>query len=192
MITRRKALFLFVVAIVSFVAMRVFYRKQISEAEKERRALSSYKKLIEEISETVIPATDSPGAKDARVTDYIINVVENCLSEKDRIVILSGLEDLEKYCIKRFSTSFTICTPENKVAVLQYFEKKWILPNPFLNKVRRKIVGQTFFEQMKLLIVSGYCTSELGATKGLAYDHIPRKYVPCVPYMPHQRSWATS
>ncbi len=183
---------MFVILLVSSFLTYSFFIKKRGKDKKAIKAPRLYKELIDEISETIIPATDTPGAKEAKVADYIINVLNNCVSEHDKYVILSGLEDLEEYSVKKFSSSFIACTSDDKIAALQHFEKKLLLPHPLLNKVRRKIFGETFFEQMKWLIVSGYCTSELGATSGLAYDHIPSEYISCTPYIPHQRSWATS
>lgn len=192
MITRRKALFLFVTILISFFLTYFFSIKKRNSVKRDIRSLYSFKELIEELSETIIPSTDTPGAKEAKVADYIVNVFDNCTSDSDKIVIINGLENLEKYSVKKFSNPFSRCTSESRIAILQHFEKEWVLPHPFLNKVRRKIFGETFFEQMKWLIISGYCTSELGATQGLAYDHIPGNYIPCIPYEPYQRSWATS
>lgn len=192
MITRRKALLIIVIALFAVFIEYFIYGQNRRKKKSVNGNLEFFRELIEEISETVIPVTDTPGAKDAKVTDYIINVIEHCTTERDRNVILVGLENVEEYSVKKFSTSFKMCTSEDKIAVLQHFEKKWFLPNPLLNKIRRKIFGRTFFEQMKWLIVSGYCTSKLGATEGLAYDDIPINYVPCIQYVPHQRSWATN
>src|SRR5690606_27305109 len=192
MITRRKLLLLFAIVLVSFLFTYLICIETGVEGEREVKDLGLYRKLIEDIADTVIPTTDTPGAKEAKVADYIVNIFDNCTSDRDKNVILKGLENLEKYSVKKFSNPFSRCTSESRIAILQHFEKEWVLPHPFLNKVRRKIFGGTFFEQIKWLVVSGYCTSELGATQGLAYDHIPGNYISCIPYEPNQRSWATS
>ncbi|MGY0037942.1 gluconate 2-dehydrogenase subunit 3 family protein [Pedobacter sp. NJ-S-72] len=54
-----------------------------------------------------------------------------------------------------------------------------------------KFLGIPFFIILKQLTVEGYCTSQTGATKGLAYDYIPRTFASCIPLTKNQRSWAT-
>lgn len=154
-------------------------------------SISNYKDLIDSISETIIPKTDSPGAKEAEVVNYIVNVVENCFSKSDKRNIIIGLNDLEQYCRNHYSSTFINCQAKDKVTVLTYFESRGSFNNSLLNKIKRKILGSSFFEQMKWLVVSGYCVSKLGATQGLAYEHIPVTFIGCMPYSLNQKSWAT-
>jgi hypothetical protein len=47
-----------------------------------------------------------------------------------------------------------------------------------------------FFLLMKQLTVAGYFTSEIGATKALAYLPIPGRFAGDVPLEPGQKTWA--
>jgi hypothetical protein len=47
-----------------------------------------------------------------------------------------------------------------------------------------------FFQRMKELTVTGYFTSEIGATKALEYLPIPGKFEGCIPLKPNQKAWA--
>ena len=47
-----------------------------------------------------------------------------------------------------------------------------------------------FFQRMKELTVTGYFTSEIGATKALEYLPIPGKFQGCIPLKPNQKAWA--
>jgi hypothetical protein len=44
---------------------------------------------------------------------------------------------------------------------------------------------------LKELTLLGYFTSEVGATKALAYEAVPGDYRGCVDLRPGQRAWAT-
>ncbi|HAK76772.1 MAG TPA: twin-arginine translocation pathway signal, partial [Runella sp.] len=44
--------------------------------------------------------------------------------------------------------------------------------------------------RMKELTVTGYFTSEIGATKALEYLPIPGRFEGCVPLKPGQKAWA--
>jgi hypothetical protein len=61
-----------------------------------------------------------------------------------------------------------------------------------LNKINKKLFGESFFFKLKELTIEGYCLSQPGATIGLAYDYIPGKYEGCTPLKPNQKSWATN
>jgi len=189
--TRKEAIFTVVISffatILGLISVWWYKRNKIYDLE----SISSHRDLIDSISETIIPKTDSPGAKDAEVVNYIMNVVENCFSKSDKRILIMGLNDVEQYCYSHYSSNFINCQAKDKVAVLTYFENQGSFTNPLLNKIKKKILGSSFFEQIKWLIVSGYCVSRLGATQGLAYDHIPVTFIACMPYALNQKSWAT-
>lgn len=191
MITRRNAILIVFVALFTLLIGRWGYVRYWRNRRVNNRDLRYFREIIEDISEVIIPKTDSPGAKEAKVVDYIINNLENCIERGDRYIILNGLEDIEKYSLRNFSATFIQCALRDKISVLKHFETKGIFSYSLLNKIRRKIFGQSFFEQMKWLTVSGYCQSQLGATQGLAYDHIPVDFLSCIPYALDQKSWAT-
>ena len=60
-----------------------------------------------------------------------------------------------------------------------------------VGKVEKRLAGESFFTVLKKYTVLGYCTSEAGVTKALAYDYIPGKYVGDMPLAPGQKAWAT-
>jgi hypothetical protein len=153
--------------------------------------LRAQKRLIEELSEMIIPQTDTPGAKEAKVADAILKTVVNCLDFKEQNTFIIGLQNLENYCMNKYQSSFITCKVADRADVLTYFDEKEQYSYAVLNKVRRKLLGPSFFFQLKELTVFAYCTSEIGATKGLAYDYMPVSYEACIPLRPNQQSWAT-
>jgi hypothetical protein len=50
--------------------------------------------------------------------------------------------------------------------------------------------NKAFFLMMKGLTVTGYFTSEIGATQALEYLPIPGKFEACIPLKPGQKAWA--
>lgn len=188
--TRKNAIGILVsIFITILIAGYTFFRFR---SKRTIRNVRYYQDIISEVAETIIPQTDTPGAKRAGVNVYIINVIESCLSVRDQKTILGGLEDVEEYCLKRYSLPFIKCTPEKKISTLEHFRQKGVFENVFLNKVKNKLLGSSFFELIKDLTVTGYCMSEIGAIQGLAYDHTPVTYNACVPLLPDQHSWATA
>lgn len=153
--------------------------------------LVSQKKLIAELAEMIIPTTNTPGAKDAQVEDYIITMILDCSPKKKQNIFINGLVELESYCLEKYKKSFEDCDLDEKTKILSYFQNESLRRSALLTKIERKIIGQPFFSQLKELTIIGYCTSNIGATRGLAYDFIPGKYISCTQLAPDQKSWAT-
>jgi hypothetical protein len=152
--------------------------------------LPQKKQLIAELAETIIPRTDTPGAKDAYVEEFIIKMIKES-DQKSQHNFLAGLGSLEKYTADKYDHSFIECNPQQKFAVLKHFEDKATYSITILNKINNKFLGPPFFNILKDLTVEGYCTSQLGATQGMAYNYIPVKFEACLPLQKNQKAWAT-
>jgi len=157
----------------------------------DRATILKKKNLIAELAEMIIPRTDTPGAKDAKVEDFIMDMLEFCTDAKTQNNFLKGLDDLEDYTMNNYGKTFVNCNHQQQVQIMEYFEQHAVYSINFINKVSNKLLGKHFFVKLKELTVEGYCTSEAGATRGLAYDYIPSTYEACVPLTKNQRSWAT-
>jgi len=154
-------------------------------------SLGQYKILIDALVDTIIPATDSPGAKEAGVGDFVIKMVADCSNKKSQNKFISGLSDLADYTNDHFKKKFNECSLAERTKALAYFEKE-AEPYPgLMGKVSHRFLGDPFFSTLKKYTVLGYCTSEAGATKALAYDYIPGKYIGTISLAPGQKAWAT-
>jgi len=149
------------------------------------------KAIIAELAEMIIPRTDTPGAKDAGVENFIMDMISFCSDNKTQNNFINGLSDLEKYTFDQYDKSFITCSTIQKTKVLRHFEEKSSYSLGILNKINNKLLGKPFFVKLKELTVEGYCTSQLGATKGLAYDYVPGSYQSCISLTKDQKSWAT-
>jgi Gluconate 2-dehydrogenase subunit 3 len=147
--------------------------------------------LLNELAETILPRTGSPGAGDARVGDLIAKMVRDCTDRKTQNNFLNGLEALAGQARDRYGKAFGQCTIAERTALLVHFEKEGKTYPGMAGKVQRQLLGDSFFTTLKKYTVLGYCTSQLGATEGLRYDYIPGKYVGNAVLTPGQRGWAT-
>lgn len=168
-----------------------FYKWTAFNSVADVSLLDQKKTLLAELAEVIIPKTDTPGAKDAKVEDFIIGMIKYCTDPRAQHNFLNGLADLEQYALKNYSRDFEVCTAKEKIAILTYYEDKTVYKSNFVNKVNNKFFGVPFFVKLKQLTVEGYCTSRIGAEQGLAYDYIPVRYEACIPLTKNQRSWAT-
>ena len=99
----------------SFTGFKLFY----APSAIDRGQLQRFENLLAELVYVIIPATETPGAKDARVQDYIIRFMESCSSNKEYYNFLSGLEDVQDTCLYDYSASFQECTIAQKTNVLE-------------------------------------------------------------------------
>ncbi|WP_439131698.1 gluconate 2-dehydrogenase subunit 3 family protein [Polaribacter sp.] len=172
------------ISFASYKGIRFFY------GTSNRGKLNDHKSLIAELVDVIIPPTDTPGAKEANVQDYIIDFMEACSSNKEFNTFFNGLSDLQETTLSDYDTTFENCTITQKTALLKNLDTNSD-PNSILTKIDTKIRGRSFFKILKTLTVEGYCTSEIGATQMLAYDRAPGKYIAITTLQPNQKAWAT-
>jgi len=152
--------------------------------------LDSSRALLNALAETIIPATDAPGAKEAGVTDFIIIMVKDCTDRKNQNTFIDGLKDVQDYSHSAFGAPFERCSIIQQEAILTHFEKRDHGPGGLLEKAQNRYLGKSFFAILKEYTVEGYCTSEPGATRGLILIAVPGSFHGCMPMTPGQRAWA--
>lgn len=173
--------------IASSIGVKLFY----ANSNSNRGQLQNYLNLISDLVDIIIPPTETPGAKEAKVQDYIIDYMDSCSSNKDYNNFFNGLNDLQETCLNNYNTNFEDCTTEQKIKELENLDSNEG-SNTLLTKIDNKIRGRSFFNILKSLTIEGYCTSEIGATMHLAYQPIPAKYKAITTINQNQKAWATN
>ena len=142
---------------------------------------------LDEIADTIIPATDTPGAKDAKVGAFMGVMIKDCYKESDQKVFLEGMNKLNEASKKKFSNSgFLKLTAEQRKELLNELDKE----QKEYAKNKKKDDPQHYFTMMKQLTLLGYFTSEPGATKALNYVAVPGRFDACIPYKKGDKAWA--
>lgn len=144
--------------------------------------------LLNEVGETILPTTQTPGAKAADVGSFMAIMVRDCYTPDDQKVFKAGLEQLNQDCKQLHGKEFTACTPEQRTAFLTQLDKQ----QKDFKANRRKDDPSRYFRMMKELTLLGYFTSEVGSTKALRYVPVPGRYDGCVPYKKGDKAWATT
>lgn len=122
-------------------------------------------KTVETITELIIPADDrSPGAKAAKVNDFIDLFVSEASDEVKR-VWREGLAELDKMSVASAGRPFAQATETEQIALLTEISKNESTPfqgtpPPLMDR---------FFREAKTRTVQGYYTSEIGIHKELQY-----------------------
>lgn len=153
--------------------------------------LATQKALIEALSETIIPKTDTPGAKDAGVADTILILLKDCTKRPTQNKFIEGLKELINYCKSEYNKNYIDCSPTEQTIVLKHFQKKGTGFRGLIGKIQNKFLGKSFYATLAEYTTYAYCTSELGATQGLSYVLIPGRYNGCITLEPNQKTWAT-
>ena len=127
-----------------------------------------YIQLLGEITETILPTTDTPGAKTAGVHLFIDEAAKYFKTEElDRFkLVLDGIK----------KAGFMSLTSEERESHLLTLDKGKGEENAF-----RLLRGIT---------THGYFTSEVGATQALAYDPIPGEWKSCIDLSEVGKAWA--
>jgi hypothetical protein len=143
--------------------------------------------FLDEVAETIIPTTNTPGAKAAKVGAFMNIMVADCYDEKDQKVFTEGISALDKVCEKAHGHGFMKASPEQRKEILTALDKE----AKDYNAKKKDGDPNHYFALMKQLTLLGYFTSEIGATQALRYVAVPGRYEGCIPYKKGDRAWAT-
>lgn len=117
------------------------------------------------LSELIIPTTDTPGAKAAKVNEYIDLYLHDVAEDKGHSFLM-GLGWLDGRALKLYAKPFVGLSEAEQVAILESLdgaEEKELKP------------GAEFFKQLKRLTVDGYYTSKIGIAE-LNKDGVPQTF----------------
>jgi len=153
--------------------------------------LDAHQALIADLAETIIPATDTPGAKAAMAHISLISLIKQTADRKTQNIFIDGLKDVESYSSDHYNKTFTALTAAQQAEIVGHFRDAGKNYSGMIGKLKNKFIGKSFFHILKEYSTTAFCTSKSGATQTLAYDFIPGAYRACIPMTAGQKSWAT-
>lgn len=80
--------------------------------------------LLAEITEVIMPATDTPGAKEANVAETIQLILKDCYKPAQQDHFQKGLQAVDTESQKAYKKSFVDLSIEQKTAILTQFEQE--------------------------------------------------------------------
>jgi hypothetical protein len=130
------------------------------------------------LTDTILPATDTPGAKAARVNEFIDLLLAEWSEPAERDQFLTGLAAVDTRSHEMFGKDFVDGTPKEQAGLLtalddetaQWKEKPWATRGQ-----------EPFYRRLKWVTLFGYHTSQVGAEQEEHYLIIPGRYDPCAP-----------
>jgi hypothetical protein len=169
--------------------------------------------LLDEVGDTILPTTSSPGAKAAQIGEFMKTMVTDCYTEDDQKIFTDGITKLQDAAKKKYSKSFMDLTPEQRTEFLIELDKEAKEKSKEIGARAAKLTDEQrhqialdknfgsfkrdpqddphYFTMIKQLTLTGYFTSKPGATQALRYIAVPGKYEGCIPYNKGDKAWAT-
>jgi hypothetical protein len=142
-------------------------------------------KLMNEVADTILPTTSTPGAKAAKVGQFIAVMVSDCYEPTDQKMFTDGLAALDLRCKEKFGKTFMRASKSQRHDYLVELDKA----QKEDAKTRKNGDPPNFFKTFKDLTLFGYFTSEIGATQALRMVEIPGRYDGCMPYQKGDKAW---
>lgn len=142
--------------------------------------------MVATIAEIIIPATDTPGAREANVNRFVDTLVGESYPAEDRKHFVEGLEETNARSQKEYGASFVDCSAEQKRALVAELDREAF--GAEASDVDPE--NPPFFRMLKELVIVGYYTSEVGATQELKTNVVPGYYDGDVPYEKIGRAWS--
>ena len=152
--------------------------------------------FLDEVAETIFPKTSTPGAKDAKVGQFMTVMVNDCYEKEHQDIFHEGIKKIDEACNKMHGHSFMKAAPEHRKELLTSIDKE---AKEYQDKRRKfneqqdekakeeKANGNNNFEKetmpphyftlMKQLTIAGYFTSKEGRTGATRYEPVPGKYI---------------
>lgn len=130
-------------------------------------------KLVTEICETMIPATNTPGARDTLAHLFVLRMVDDMYSEEEQQQFMKGLKEFDKIAKDNLGKSFVRGNSLQKTSLLSS-----ILESSSKDEPENVVV---FLKAIKKLTIQGFISSKYYMTKVRVYKLVPGQFYGCVP-----------
>ncbi|HWP44253.1 MAG TPA: gluconate 2-dehydrogenase subunit 3 family protein [Blastocatellia bacterium] len=154
-------------------------KAQRAKPQKLRFFTAEENRAVTELSERIIPSDDSsPGAKEARVNEYIDLIVSESPEEVKKHW-REGLAAINKMSREKYGKAVADATADQQVELLKEISK---------NERSPRTLEERFFRTLKNATIDGYYTSEIGIHKELRYkgNSYLKEFVGCT-HPEHQK-----
>ena len=161
--------------------------------------------LLDEVGETILPATSTPGAKAAQVGEFMKMYVTNCYSQAEQDEFTKGIVALQDRCQQKFGKSFMDCTPQQRAELLTELEQEAKKHNdelaekekPAYEELKKKNQSDKFvaapvhyYTMMKQLTMLGFFTSKEGASQAMRHVAVPGRYDGALAYKKGDKAYS--
>jgi len=174
--------------------------------------------LLDEIADTIIPATpDSGGGKAANTGAFMQQIVTDCYTKTEQEHFIKGIGAFKDACEAKYKKAFAGLPAAQKEAFLTALYKEanayreteaykkqkdqfnkqqdeWVKAEEAKHNFGARYIKQNYpphyFTMMRQLTLWGYFSSKEGMTKALRYIETPGRYDGAFPYKKGDKAWA--
>lgn len=155
--------------------------------------------LLDEIAETILPQSDTPGGKAAACGAAIVLFVNDCYQSAQQQQVKAGLLEIRALSKTRYGKDFVALDAKERhelLAALDAVAKNGgEMPAGGSSLASSKTTAKPgephYFTLLKQLVLFTFFTSKPGATEVLRYVAVPGRYDGAMPYKKGDRGWAT-
>jgi Gluconate 2-dehydrogenase subunit 3 len=135
------------------------------------------------ISEIIIPQTDTPGAKAARVNEFIDLILTEWYDDEEKSLFLAGLTEIDASARSLSGKDFVDCGEKLQTEILRGLDDEVAAARTEVRRgnSRSRPPERNFFFMIKQLTLIGYYTSQIGFEQELHGEIIPARHAGCVP-----------
>lgn len=137
---------------------------------------SDESELMAELCETILPKTNTPGAKDALCHRYIDEMLTHFYDAKKQTEYREALKVFNDKSKSKYSKAFVALNTHEREEILGMVAKEEKAKKDEDKSIR-------IFRELKDATISGYFTSEVGAKGGLCeFIPVPGPYQGCIDF----------
>jgi hypothetical protein len=174
-------------AIVSALPLELLQPLRQARAESNSggglRTLDSHQNAtVTTMSDLIIPETSTPGAKGAKVNEFIDLLLTEWYDTPDTARFLQGITDADAASQTRFGKTFVQCSALQQIELMKTWDEgamKYAQASRSAQVAKTQSPPTNFFHTLKRLTLVGYYTSEIGFSKELGKTIIPMKHAGC-------------
>ena len=150
--------------------------------QKSPRTLNPHQyETVKVMADLIVPRTDTPGATDVGVPDFIDLILTEWYEDAERTLFLNGVADVDVRANSLFGKDFVACPPDQQKQIMVDLGERMMKAT---TPARGLMMGDSaahpnFYLMFRRLTLTGYYTSEAGATKELDFQIIPDGYDGC-------------
>jgi Gluconate 2-dehydrogenase subunit 3 len=138
-------------------------------------------KLVGDISETIIPKTNTPGARDLNLHLFVFKMLDDCYKKEDQQAFMTGMGQFTDIVKNKCDKSFSDLSQQQREEILLNIEQ---------DKDEKSTANpkelKTFYGIIKGQSVNGYIKSKYFMTKQVVYELVPGRYNARFPYKQKQ------
>lgn len=143
--------------------------------------------FISELGETILPASATPGAKDAMVTKFIDTIRPLRYTDEENTAFKNNLEIFIDQARTDLGNDFVKVSADKRLAWVTEVDKLSYTKNAQEDLPQEQ---KPFYLALKEHIIAGYFSSEIVAKQYFLFDPVPGEYKGCIPFAEVGKAWA--